>query len=120
MVTRAQPVSGGYLLNGAKAWITNGCLADVAVVWAKVGDGDSTSVRGFLVEKGTPGFTTAEYKRKLSLRASVTSELFFHDVFVAEENVLPGVQGLRGPLSLPEPGALWHRLGRDGLRDVLL
>ena len=114
METRARPVDGGYLLNGAKAWITNGCLADVAVVWAKVGDGDSKSVRGFLVEKGMAGFATAEYKKKLSLRASVTSELFFKDVFVPEENVLPGVQGLRGPLSCLNQaryGIAWGAVG---------
>jgi len=99
METRARKAEGGYVLNGAKAWITNGCLADVAVVWAKVGDGDSKSVRGFLVEKGMEGFATAEYKNKLSLRASITSELFFKDVFVPDANVLPGVKGLRGPLS---------------------
>ncbi|MCC7476856.1 acyl-CoA dehydrogenase family protein [bacterium] len=105
METRAMPVDGGYLLNGAKAWITNGCLSDVAVVWAKVGpdsgdqSADSKTIRGFLVEKGMPGFSTAEYKKKLSLRASVTSELYFKDVFVPEANMLPNVQGLKGPLS---------------------
>ena len=100
METRARPTAGGgYILNGAKAWITNGCLADVAVVWAKVGDGGAGSIRGFLVEKGTEGFSTAEYRRKLSLRASVTSELFLKDVQVPEESVLPEVEGLRGPLS---------------------
>lgn len=114
MVTRAQPVAEGYVLNGAKAWITNGSLADVAVVWAKVGAGDAASIRGFLVERGTPGFTTAEYKRKLSLRASVTSELFFHDCFVPEAHVLPGVQGLRGPLSCLNQaryGIAWGAIG---------
>ena len=114
MVTRAQPVAGGYVLNGAKAWISNGCLADVAVVWAKVGGGDAASIRGFLVEKGMPGFSTTEYKRKLSLRASVTSELFFKDVFVPEANVLPGVQGLRGPLSCLNQaryGIAWGAMG---------
>jgi glutaryl-CoA dehydrogenase len=99
METRARRTGGGYVLNGAKAWITNGCLANVAVVWAKVDDGGGESVRGFLIERGMDGFSTAEYKRKLSLRASVTSELFFHDVFVPEESMLPGVEGLRGPLS---------------------
>jgi glutaryl-CoA dehydrogenase len=99
METVAVRVEGGYRLNGAKAWITNGCLADVAVVWAKVDGGDAKSIRGFLVEKGMPGFETAEYHRKLSLRASVTSELFFKDVFVPEANMLPDVQGLKGPLS---------------------
>jgi glutaryl-CoA dehydrogenase len=114
METRARSVDGGYVLNGAKAWITNGCLADVAVVWAKVEDGGSKSVRGFLVERGMEGFNTAEYKRKLSLRASVTSELFFKDMFVPEENVLPGVEGLRGPLSCLNQaryGIAWGAVG---------
>jgi glutaryl-CoA dehydrogenase len=114
MVTRAQAADGGYVLNGAKAWITNGSLADVAVVWAKVGAGDSASIRGFLVEKGAPGFSTADYKRKLSLRASVTSELFFKDVFVPEDSVLPGVEGLRGPLSCLNQaryGIAWGSMG---------
>jgi glutaryl-CoA dehydrogenase len=95
MVTTATKVDGGYRLNGAKMWITNGSLADVAVVWAKL-DG---VVRGFLVEKGMKGFTAPEMKGKHSLRASVTSELVFQDVELPEENILPGVQGLRGPLS---------------------
>jgi glutaryl-CoA dehydrogenase len=83
------------LLNGAKMWITNGTLADVAVVWAKL-DG---VVRGFLVEKGMKGFTAPEMKGKHSLRASVTSELVFQDVELPESAILPGVEGLRGPLS---------------------
>ena len=76
-------------------WITNGTIADLAVVWAKTDEG----VRGFLVEKGTPGFTTRDILRKFSLRASVTSELFFDNVRVPEADVLPQVIGLRGPLS---------------------
>ncbi|HRK04929.1 MAG TPA: acyl-CoA dehydrogenase family protein [Chlorobiota bacterium] len=95
MVTTAKKIDGGFLLNGAKMWITNGTLADVAVVWAKL-DG---VVRGFLVEKGMKGFTAPEMKGKHSLRASVTSELVFQDVELPEENILPGVEGLRGPLS---------------------
>lgn len=95
MVTTATKIDGGYRLNGAKMWITNGSLADVAVVWAKL-DG---VVRGFLVEKGMKGFTAPEMKGKHSLRASVTSELVFQDVELPEENILPAVQGLRGPLS---------------------
>lgn len=95
MVTNAKRIDGGFLLNGAKMWITNGTLADVAVVWAKL-DG---VVRGFLVEKGMKGFTAPEMKGKHSLRASVTSELVFQDVELPEENMLPGVEGLRGPLS---------------------
>ncbi len=94
MVTNAKKIDGGFLLNGAKMWITNGTLADVAVVWAKL-DG---VVRGFLVEKGMKGFTAPEMKGKHSLRASVTSELVFQDVEIPEANILPGVEGLKGPL----------------------
>jgi glutaryl-CoA dehydrogenase len=95
MITNAKRTSDGFVLNGAKMWITNGSIADVAVVWAKL-DG---VVRGFLVEKGMPGFSAPEMKNKHSLRASITSELVFQDVVVPEENMLPGVQGLKGPLS---------------------
>lgn len=94
MVTRAEKVSGGYKLNGAKMWITNGTLADVAVVWAKL-DGE---IHGFLVEKGTPGFSAPEMKGKHSLKASVTSELIFQDVVIPEKNILPGSKGLKSPL----------------------
>jgi glutaryl-CoA dehydrogenase len=98
MVTRAKKVDGGYILNGAKMWITNGTISDVAVVWAKLDSDDSKSIRGFLVEKGMKGFSAPEMKGKYSLRASVTSELVFQDVFIPEENLLPNVQGLKGPL----------------------
>ncbi len=94
MVTKAEKVSGGYKLNGAKMWITNGTIADVAVVWAKL-DG---VVRGFLVEKGTKGFTAPEMKGKHSLRASVTSELIFDNVIIPEENILPETSGLKNAL----------------------
>ncbi len=94
MVTRAEKVNGGFKINGAKMWITNGTIADVAVVWAKL-DG---VVRGFLVEKGTEGFTAPEMKGKHSLKASVTSELIFQDVFIPEKNILPGSKGLKSPL----------------------
>jgi len=94
MITKAEKVDGGYLINGAKMWITNGTLADVAVVWAKL-DG---KVRGFLVEKGTKGFSAPETKGKLSLRASVTSELVFEDCLIPEENILPNSTGLKSPL----------------------
>ena len=94
MITKAVKVNGGYILNGAKMWITNGTIADVAVVWAKF-DG---SVQGFLIEKGTKGFTAPEMKGKHSLRASITSELIFEDVFVPETNLLPKASGLKCPL----------------------
>lgn len=94
MITNAKKVNGGYLLNGAKMWITNGTLADVAVVWAKL-DG---VIKGFLVEKNFKGFSAPEMKGKHSLRASITSELIFQDVFVPEENLLPNSNGLKSPL----------------------
>ena len=94
MVTKAEKTKGGYLLNGAKMWITNGTIADVAVVWAKL-DG---VVRGFLVEKGFKGFTAPEMKGKHSLRASVTSELIFDNVFIPEENLLHKTDGLKNAL----------------------
>jgi glutaryl-CoA dehydrogenase len=95
MITKAEKVSGGYKLNGVKRWITNGDIAQLAVVWAKL-DGD---VRGFIVPRGTKGYSTRKIDDKWSLRASVTSELFFEDCVVAEDAILPGVRGMRGPLS---------------------
>ena len=95
MKTHARQRGRDWVLNGSKMWITNGSIADVAVVWAQTDDG----IRGFLIDKGTRGFTTQLIERKFSLRASVTSALFFDDVVVPQENVLPGVIGLKGPLS---------------------
>jgi glutaryl-CoA dehydrogenase len=99
MLTRAKKDGDSYVLNGSKMWITNGSIADVAVVWAKVDGGGAESIRGFLVEKGMPGFVAKEIHGKFSLRASYTSELSFDDVRVPAKNMLPGAQGLRGPLS---------------------
>ena len=96
MLTRAVRRGHNYVLNGEKMWITNGSLADVALVWAKADDG---RIRGFLVEKGAPGFKSWDIHNKLSLRASITSGLSFADCEIPEENMLPGVEGLRGPLS---------------------
>lgn len=100
MLTRAVRRDGGYVLNGAKMWITNGTVAHLAVVWAKLKNEDTgrEEIRGFLVEKGTKGFSAPEQKRKHSLRASVTSELILQDVFVPEDHLLPNVAGLKGPL----------------------
>jgi glutaryl-CoA dehydrogenase len=95
MKTHAKKRGKDWVINGSKMWITNGAIADVAVVWAMTEEG----IRGFLVDKGTPGFAAPEIERKFSLRASVTSALFFDNVVVPEENVLPGVVGLKGPLS---------------------
>ncbi len=94
MITNAKRIDGGYLLNGAKMWITNGTIADVAVVWAKL----DSKVTGFLVEKGMKGFRAPEMRGKHSLRASITSELIFEDVEIPEENKL-NIDGLKGPLS---------------------
>ncbi len=94
MITKADKVDGGYLLNGAKMWITNGTIADVAVVWAKLDE----VVRGFLVEKEMKGFTAREMKGKHSLRASVTSELIFDNVFLPNDNLLPKTVGLKNAL----------------------
>jgi glutaryl-CoA dehydrogenase len=110
MRTVAKKDGSSYVLNGAKAWITNGSMADVAVVWAKL-DG---VVRGFLVEKGTKGYSTFEHKGKMSLRASVTSQLAFEDCRIPAENILPGVEGLKGPLSCltqARYGIAWGAIG---------
>jgi|TARA_B100000959_G_scaffold282498_1_gene349024 glutaryl-CoA dehydrogenase len=95
MRTRAVRDGDDWIINGAKMWITNGTIADVAVVWADTEDG----VRGFLIEKDTPGYTTRDIHKKYSLRASITSELFFDDVRVPDSAMLPKVKGLKGPLS---------------------
>jgi len=95
MKTHAKRDGTDWIINGAKMWITNGSIADLCVVWAQTDDG----IRGFIVEKGTPGFDAPEIERKFSLRASVTSALFFADVRVPAENMLPGARGLKGPLS---------------------
>ena len=96
MRTHARRDGSDWILNGAKMWITNGTIADVAIVWARTDEG---AIRGFIVEKGMPGFSAPEIHKKLSLRASVTSELVMQDVRVPDENVLPGATTLRGPLS---------------------
>jgi glutaryl-CoA dehydrogenase len=110
MITRAVEHGSEFVLNGAKMWITNGTIADVAVVWAKL-DG---VVRGFLVEKGTPGFSAPEMKGKHSLRASVTSELVLEDVHIPTDNLLPGGLGLKLPLSCLSQaryGIAWGAVG---------
>jgi glutaryl-CoA dehydrogenase len=95
MKTRARQDGDHWILNGEKTWITNGTLADVAIVWARTDDG----IRGFLVEKGTPGFTATDIHGKLSMRVSVTSSLALSDVRVPASAMLPGAKGLKGPLS---------------------
>ncbi|MQS15030.1 acyl-CoA dehydrogenase [Streptomyces kaniharaensis] len=120
MRTRAVRKGGDWVLSGSKMWITNGSISDVAVVWAQTEEG----VRGFLVEQGTRGLTATDVHGKLSLRASVTSELAFDDVVLPADAVLPGVAGLRGPLSsLNEAryGILWGTVGaaRDSYTAAL-
>jgi len=110
MRTSARRDDDDWVLSGTKMWITNGSLADVAVVWARAED----DIRGFLVPKGTPGFTARDVERKLSLRASVTSELAFDECRLPADAVLPGVTGLRGPLSCLDEaryGICWGAMG---------
>ncbi|MDQ6709922.1 MAG: acyl-CoA dehydrogenase family protein [Candidatus Dormibacteraeota bacterium] len=110
MATRARRDGGDWVLNGTKRWITNGNVADVAIIWARTDDG----IRGFLVEKGTKGFAARQIHHKLSMRASVTSELILEDCRIPTANELPGARGLKGPLScLNEArfGIVWGVLG---------
>ena len=111
MKTRAVKKGQEYVLNGTKLWITNGSVADVAVVWAKGEDGE---IGGYLVEKGTPGYGTLDIHGKFSMRASITSELAFADCKIPLENKLPGVKGLKGPLSCLSQaryGIAWGAIG---------
>jgi glutaryl-CoA dehydrogenase len=110
MITVAKAVDGGYVLNGAKMWITNSPIADLAVVWAKL-DGE---IRGFVVERAFNGFSTPKIEGKMSLRASVTGEIVLQDVFVPAENLLPNVKGLSGPfgcLNRARYGIAWGAMG---------
>jgi glutaryl-CoA dehydrogenase len=111
MVTRARRVEGGYRLSGAKMWITNSPVADVFVVWAKT---DDEAIRGFILEKGMEGLSAPKIEGKLALRASVTGEIVMDGVFVPDEQLLPGVQGLKGPfgcLNNARYGIAWGALG---------
>ena len=116
MITRAKPVDGGFIMKGAKLWITNAPIADVFVVWAKLeGEGDGQSaIRGFILEKGMKGLTAPKIEGKMSLRASITGEIVMDDVFVPAENMLPNVSGLKGPfgcLNKARYGIAWGALG---------
>lgn len=126
MITRATPTTDGYRLDGVKMWITNGTLADVALIWAKVLDPGTGRdvVRGFVVPTNSPGFGAREVPSKLSLRASLTAELVLQDIALPAEAVLPGVKGLRGPLSCltqARAGILFGALGaaRDALATAI-
>ena len=122
MITRATPTADGFRLDGVKMWITNGTIADVAVIWAKVADADRGRdvVRGFVVPTSTPGFSAREVPAKLSLRASATAEIVLQSVELPHDAVLPGVSGLKGPLgclSQARAGILFGALG--AARDAL-
>jgi glutaryl-CoA dehydrogenase len=111
MITRARKAAGGYRLSGAKTWITNSPIADVFVVWAKT---DDDIIRGFILEKGAKGLTTPTLHGKVGLRASTTGQILMQDVFVPEENLLPGVKGLKGPFTCLDSaryGIAWGALG---------
>ena len=110
MITNAKRVDGGFLMNGAKMWITNSPISDLAVVWAKL----DNEIRGFIVERDFEGFSTPKIEGKLSLRASVTGQIVLEDVFVPEENLLPNVKGLAGPvgcLNRARYGIAWGSMG---------
>jgi glutaryl-CoA dehydrogenase len=119
MLTRAKPVDGGFIVKGAKMWITNSPIADVFIVWAKLEDpdgkvGGQESIRGFVLEKGMKGLSAPKIEGKMSLRASITGEIVMDDVFVPEANLLPHVSGLKGPfgcLNKARYGIAWGALG---------
>jgi glutaryl-CoA dehydrogenase len=116
MVTRARRADGGYVLKGSKMWITNSPIADVFVVWAKIeGEGDGqNAIHGFILDKGMKGLTAPKIEGKMSLRASITGEIVMDDVFVPEANLLPNVNGLKGPfgcLNKARYGIAWGALG---------
>src|SRR5690606_24893773 len=111
MGSRAVRVDGGYRLTGAKTWITHAPIADLMVVWAK---DDANTVRGFILERGMPGLATAKIEGKFSVRASPTGQIFMDDVFVPDENMLPGAKGLSGPfacLANARFGICWGAVG---------
>ena len=113
MLTNAKKVEGGYLLNGAKMWISNSPFADVLIVWAKLRD-ENNAIRGFILDKGLAGLTTPKITGTLSLRASTTGQIVMQDVLVSEDAILPNVQGLKGPMSClsnARYGIAWGSLG---------
>ncbi len=119
MLTRAKPVDGGFIVKGAKMWITNSPIADVFVVWAKLEDADGKvggqeAIHGFILEKGMKGLSAPKIEGKMSLRASITGEIVMDDVFVPEANLLPHVNGLKGPfgcLNKARYGIAWGAMG---------
>jgi len=123
METSAERDADGYVINGSKTWITNAPIADVAIIWARDRSAEGEPVRGFLVETDRDGFSTTKLDDKLSLRASITGEIGLNDVRVPEENVLPGVEGMKGPLSCltqARYGIAWGAVGaaRDAFEQA--
>jgi glutaryl-CoA dehydrogenase len=114
MVTKAKAVDGGYVLNGAKMWISNSPIAEVFVIWAKLDGSKADAIRGFILEKGMKGLSAPKIEGKFSLRASATGEVVMEDVFVPAENMLPNVSGLKGPFSClnnARYGIAWGTMG---------
>ncbi len=114
MASKAVKTDGGYLLSGAKTWITNSPIADIAIIWAKLAEGDGGVIRGFIVERGAQGFSTPKIEGKFSLRASITGQIALENVFVPQENLLPGAKGLSGPfgcLNRARFGIAWGVMG---------
>ena len=119
MKTVAKKTDGGYRISGTKMWISNAPIADVFVVWAR-SEAHGGKIRGFVLDKGTPGLTAPKIEGKLSLRASITGEIVMQDVEVSDDALLPDVEGPEGSLRLPQPGTLRHQLGRSRGGGVLL
>ena len=114
MITRARRNKDGFVINGAKRWITNGSISDVAIVWAKLEENGKDTIRGFLVEKERKGFVRHDIEGKFSMRASITSELIFEDCWIPEENLMPGTGGLKSPLmclTQARYGISWGAIG---------
>ncbi len=114
MASKAVKTDGGYLLSGAKTWITNSPIADIAIIWAKLAEGERQVIRGFIVERGAEGFSTPKIEGKFSLRASITGQIALENVFVPQENLLPGAKGLSGPfgcLNRARFGIAWGVMG---------
>lgn len=114
MITRAKPVDGGFIVHGAKMWITNSPIADVFIVWAKLEENGKDEIRGFVLEKGMKGLSAPKIEGKFSLRASITGEIVMDQVFVPTENLLPNVRGLKGPfgcLNKARYGISWGAIG---------
>ena len=119
MLTRAKQVDGGYLISGAKNWITNSPIADVFIIWAK-SDAHDNKIKGFILERGMKGLESPKIEGKFSLRASTTGMIQMDEVFVPEENILPNVSRFSWSIWMLESCTLWHCLGHNGCCRILL